>query len=216
MTSCWMYGPGDAVSLYWHPEGVEALGHTALDFVRLGPEIHAFQRQQGPLAVFYGGPGLREAYLACLFQDVDVGVVTDKRVQQGRLADYHVLVLPEGCDPQRETMRRIEAFEKGGGVVVECPPGLEGEELWPLVRRGVLEAGLEKRVAADTWGIECRSLLLGGRRLFYLLNHRRRAVGLRLDSEWPLAGAVELRTARRVDAGRLRLEPLDVMLFEAG
>jgi len=215
MTSCWVYGRGDAVSVYWHAEAVEALGHTALDFLRLGPEIHAFQRQRGPLAVFYGGPGLTEAYLACLFQDVDVGVVTDKRVQQGRLADYEVLVLPARCEPQAETLRRIRAFEAAGGVVVECPPALEAEELWPIVRRAVLEAPVRPHVAVNRWGVECRSIIADGRRLCYLVNHRRRPVEVRLQSEWPLERALDLLTRRPLDARRLRLEPLEVRLLEA-
>ncbi|UCH34023.1 MAG: hypothetical protein JSV65_15930 [Armatimonadota bacterium] len=214
MSSCWVYDRVDAVSIYWHPAAVEALGHTALDFLRLGPEIHAFQRQRGPLAIHYGGTGLAEAYLACLFQDVDVGVVTDRRIRDGRLSDCKVLVLPAGCEPPEETRRRIRAFEQSGGVVIECPPSVDAEKLWSLVRGAAREAGLRRLVSADEWAVECRSLVLGQRRLLYLINHRREPVAVRLRSDWPLATAVELRTQRVVNAERLRLAPLEVTLLE--
>jgi hypothetical protein len=213
-SSCWVYDRVDDASIYWHPAAVEALGHTALDFVRLGPEIHAFQRQRGLLAIFYGGEGVAEAYLACVFQDVDVGVLTDRRIQQGRLGDYKVLVLPARCEPQRETLRRIQEFKRAGGVVVECPACVGAEELWHIVRRGALQAGLAKPVAADVWGIECRSVTLDGRKLFYVLNHQRRPVEVRLKSQWPLGGVIELRAGRPMNAERLRLEPLELRLFE--
>ena len=85
------YGRADGVSIDWHPNGVEVLGHTALDFLRLGPEIHAFQRQRGQIAVYYGGAGTREAYLASLFQDCDVSIVTKKRALSGALKSYKLL-----------------------------------------------------------------------------------------------------------------------------
>jgi len=213
-TSCWVYDRVDDVSIYWHAEGVEALGHTALDFLRLGPEIHAFQRQRGPLAIFYGGTGLTEAYLACLFQDLDVGVVTDKRIQEGRLGAYRVLVLPAGGEPQERTRRRIQAFKKFGGVVIECPAGVDAERLWALIRRAVSQARVTRLVSAGTWGIECRSLVRDGRKLFYVINHRRRPVEVSLKSGWPLDKATDLRAQRPVDARRLRLEPLEVRLLE--
>jgi hypothetical protein len=213
-TSCWVFDRVDDVSIYWHPEGVEALGHTALDFLRLGPEIHAFQRQRGPLAIFYGGTGLTQAYLACLFQDLDVGVVTDKRIQQGRLGGYKVLVLPAGCEPQERTAQRIQAFKRAGGIVAECPPGVDAEGLWPLIRGAVSQAGLARLVSAGEWGIECRSVVRGGRKMFYVINHRRRPVAVSLKSRWPLRKAIELRTHRPVNAERLRLEPLEVKLFQ--
>ena len=213
-TSCWVYDRVDDVSIYWHAEGVEALGRTALDFLRLGPEIHAFQRQRGPLAIYYGGTGITEAYLACLFQDLDIGVLTDKRIQQGRLSDYKVLVLPAGCEPQRESLRHIERFKHAGGIVVECPPGFDAEKLWPEIRRAVRGARLARLVSADQWGIECRSLVRDGRKLFYVINHRRQPAAVRLNSRWPLRKAVELRTGRPLNAQSLRLEPLEVKLFE--
>ena len=213
-TSCWVYDRVDEASVYWHAEGVEALGQTALDFLRLGREIHAFQRQRGPLAIYYGGIGITEAYLACLFQDLDVGVITDKRIAQGRLADYKVLVLPAGCAPDKESLRRIAQFKRSGGVVVECPPAVDAEALWPVVAAAVRRAGLAKLVSADQWGVECRSLKQGKRRLLYVINHRRQPVEVRLKSRWPLSKAIELRTERPINAERLRLEPLEVKVFE--
>jgi len=213
-TSCWVHNRPDSASISWHADGVEVLGHTVLDFLRLGPEIHAFQRQRAPLAIYYGGTGIAEAYLACLFQDVDVGVLTDRRIQQGRLRDYEVLVLPGGCAPQADTLRRIEAFKKAGGMVVECRSCVGAQQLWHPIRRAVLKALLPRQVAANEWGIECRSLDLRGRRLFYVINHRRQPVELRLQSSWSLGKAIEMRTGRAQDARRLDLGPLEIRLFE--
>jgi len=86
--------------------------------------------------------------------------------------------------------------------------------LWHILRAGIRQAGLAGLVAADQWGIECRSLTLDGRRLFYVINHRRQPVEVRLKSAWSLAHAVELRTARPLDARILRLESLEIKLVE--
>jgi hypothetical protein len=212
--TCWVYDRVDDASIYWHAAAVEAVGHAALDFLRLGPEIHAFQRQRGPLALYYGGAGIAEAYFACLFQDVDVGVLTDTRIQRGRLPDYRVLVLPGASEPPADTIRFIQAFKKAGGIVVECPPGLGAEKLWHLVRSAVLDARLPRGVAANQWGVECRSVEANGRKLFYVINHRRQPVEVRLRSSWPLGRAIEMRSGRVRDARVLHLEPLEVRLFE--
>ncbi len=214
MTSCWVFDRVDDVSIYWHANGVETLGRSALDFVRLGPEIHAFQRQRGPLAIYYGGTRTSDAYRACLFQDLDVGVITDKRILAGRLGDYKVLVIPFGSRLPKDVRARVEAFRKGGAQVVHCPDGAALQRLWQNVRRAVEQAKLPRLVRVGQWGIECRSLRLGERRLFYVINHRRKPAEVVCTSDWPLTNAVDLRTQTTFDAGRFRLHSLETRLVE--
>ncbi len=214
MSACWVYDRVDDVSIYWHANGVEALGRSALDFVRLGTEIHAFQRQRGPLALYYGGTRTSDAYRACLFQDLDVQVITDKRIRADRLADYKVLVIPFGSRLAKDVRQQVEAFRKAGGQVVHCPMGVPVMRVWQNVHRAVERAKPPRLVRTDQWGVECRSLLLGERKLFYVLNHRRKPTDVQCTSGWPLAGAVDLRTQTRFDATRFRMQPLEIRLVE--
>ena len=216
MSACWVYDRVDDVSVYWHPQGVEELGRAALDFVRLGPEIHAFQRQRGPIAMYYGGTKTGDAYRACLFQDLDVGVVTDKTVQAGRLADYKVLVVPFGMRIGKDLRQRMEAFRKAGGRVIQCPGSVPVQQIWRAVRRAVEGADLATHVRTSMWGIECRSLTMGGRKLFYVINHRRKPAEVECKSDWPLANAVDLRTMTQLDARKLHMKPLDIHVIEVG
>jgi hypothetical protein len=222
----WVYGRVDEVSIDWHANGVEVLGHTALDFLRLGKEIEAFQRQRGVIAVYYGGyhenyrtggerdKGIREAYLASLFQDSDIGILTEKRVQSGSLSRYKAVVLPEGCNLTSDASRRIADFKRAGGVVVQCPSKTEAKDLWPTIHGAIAGLHTEKLVSTDQWGVECRSVKLGDRRIFYLINHNREPVDVQLKSSWPLTDMLELRTQSRCQGERIHLAPLEFKLME--
>jgi hypothetical protein len=214
VTSLWAYDRVDTVSIYYHPAAVEVLGHTALDFLRLGPEIHAFQRAQSPLGFYCGGTEVEKAYFATLFQDLDVGVLTDKRIEQGRLAGYKIVVLPAGAELSDGAHKRLALFRKAGGRVVQCPACTPGKDLWFVVHEAIEGAHLARPVDVGRWGVECRTVRIGGRKLCYILNHTRKPVELRPQSTWRLAKATELRTARPIDAARLRLDPLEFVLFE--
>jgi hypothetical protein len=225
-TALWVYGRVDEVSSDWHANGGEVLGHSALDFLRLAKEIHAFQRQRGSIAMYYGGyhdnyrsagdpgNGIREAYLASLFQDSDIGMLTEKRVQSGALSHYKVIVLPAGCSPSPVVARRIEDFRKAGGAVVQCQPKTTAKDLWPIIHSAVASVDVKKLVSADQWGVECRSMRLGGRCIFYLINYKREPVDVELRSRWPLTAILELRTQTRSRGDRLHLEPLEFKLME--
>ncbi len=214
MDSVWSYDRVDDVSIYWHANGVEALGRCALDFIRLAPEIHAFQRQRSPLAMYYGGTQTSDAYRACLFQDLDVGILTDPQIRAGRLDDYRLLVVPFGSDLPADVRSRLQAFRRAGGRVVRCPNNEPDRRLWQTVRRAVDRLDLPRPVQAGRWGVECRAVTLAGRRLLYLLNHQRRPVAVACQSDWPLAAAVDLITGERLDAGRLTLQPLELRMIE--
>jgi len=210
----WVYGRPDGASIYWHVNAVEALGRTSLDLLRLAPEVHAFQRQRGPLAMYYGGVDTAEAYLGCLFQDVDVGIVTDKRILAGALDDYRVLVLPWPKELSPEVQAKVDAFEKGGGTAIELPTEEPVEQLWSRVANAVNGACKKPSVRVARWGVECRSIKHDGRRLFYVLNHGRETVTIEPESKWRLSEAVDLRTGQSLDAVRLTLEPLELRLLE--
>jgi len=214
VSDCWVFGRGDDVSLYWHANGVEGLGRTALDLLRLGREVHAFQRQRSPLALYYGGIDIEDAYRACLFQDLDVGIVTDRRIRAGRLADYKVLVLAQGTELPEDVAGFVDGHVRAGRLVVRGSSELSGRRLWQAVHEAVDRAGLARPVRADRWGVECRSVEPGSRRLFYVLNHRRGTADVALRSTWALSEAVDLRTQQPVDAHRLHLEPLAFHLLE--
>ncbi len=214
MTACWVFDRVDDVSLYWHANGVEALGRTALDFLRLGKEIHAFQRSRGPIALYYGGTNTSDAYRACLFQDLDIGVLTDKRIRGGALADSKVFVIPANSGLGKDILEKVEAFRQSGGVVARCQKGPRLPQLWRAVRRAVRQAELPKLVETDLWGVECRSLRLEGRKLFYVINHRRKPVVVEPKSAWPLRNAMDLITMTSFDASRFRLDPLETRLVE--
>jgi len=210
----WVFHRVDTASVYWHINAVEALGRTALDLVRLGPEVHAFQRQTGPLALYYGGVNTADAYYACLFQDRDVGVVTDTRIRDGQLERYRVLVVPWPKEWPRDVQENVDAFETAGGAVVKLPHTSDLDALWRLVREPMAAQCPEPLVRVGTWGVECRSLKHGGRGLCYLLNHRRDSVTVKPHTAWHLADARDLRTDRPLDASTLELAPLELRLFE--
>jgi hypothetical protein len=214
MSSVWSYDRVDDVSIYWHANGVEALGRCALDFIRLAPEIHAFQRQRSPLAVYYGGTQTGDAYRACLFQDLDVGILTERQIRAGRLDDYRLLVIPFGADLPPDIPNILQAFRQAGGQVVHCLKSQPHRRLWETVRRAVDRLELPRAVQTDQWGVECRSVTAGDRRMFYLLNHQRRPVTVACRSDWPLAAAEDLITGERLDARRLTLQPLELRLIE--
>jgi len=215
MANCWVFDRVDDSSLYWHANGVEAVGRASLDLLRLSPEIHAFQRQRGPLAIYYGGTAMGDAYFACLFQDLDVGVVTDRRIRAGCLSDYKVLVVPAGSRMPPDVRQQVDGFRNNGGFVVMCSHGARADALWQQVHRAVEQAKLPRLVRADGWGIECRAVAVGDRKLLYVMNHGRKPVDVRLKSDWPLAGAVDLRTQEKLDATKIRLQPLEIRLMEA-
>ena len=210
----WVYGRGDGASVYWHVNAVEALGRTSLDLLRLAPEVHAFQRQQSPLALYYGGVDTTDAYLACLFQDRDVKIVTDKRIGKKALRDVEILVVPWPCEFSPAVEKRVRTIEEHGGRVMALPRGKSLEELWQTVHEAVQAACPEPLVQANTFGVECRSVQLGERRLLYVLNHRPDTVVVRLCSEWPLKKGVDLRTQQPIRATKLELEPLAFHLIE--
>jgi len=226
-TALWVDGRVDDVSIDWHANGIEVLGHTALDFLRLGKEIQAFQRQHEAIAVYYGNyhenyrsrgewdTGIREAYLASLFQDVDVGILTEKRVQAGALSRYKAVVIPAGCAPAANESQSFANFERRCGIVVRCPPNTRAKDLWPSIRQEIAGIYSKKLVSTDTWGVECRSVTLGHRRIFYLVNHNREQVDIQLKSAWSLADMVELRTQTHWQGNQVHLEPLEFRIVEA-
>jgi hypothetical protein len=60
--------------------------------------------------------------------------------------------------------------------------------------------------------VECRSVSLGKRRFFYVVNHGRTPVVLRLKSKWDLSRVVDLRTG---EAGLAKkLGPLEFHVYE--
>lgn len=215
MTSCWVFDRVDDVSLYWHANGVEALGRCALDFLRLGPEIQAFQRQHGPIALFFGGVHIEDAYQACLFQDLDIAVVTEKRILGGDLADYQLLVISEGTQLSPEMEQRLSAFEKTGGTIFYCPPDKTAPELWRMVHDTKTALKLTPAVSVEQWGIEVRSVTAGERKLFYVLNHLRKPAQIRCRSAWNLTNAVNLITGKSLAAETMELQPLEIRLIEA-
>ncbi len=210
----WAYGRADQVSVDCHPNCVEVLGHTALDFLRLGPEIHAFQRQRGKLAIFYGGAGTREAYLASLFQDCDVSIVTKKRALGGALSKYKLLIIPSGSEITPDVTARIEAFRKAGGMVFNCIDGVDAPDLWPQIHQAVIAAKIPRLVCADKWGVECRGVRIGNRKLFYLINHNKKPVCTALKSGWKLDHGLELRSMTKQSAKEVDLEPLEMKIIE--
>ena len=226
-TALWVDGRVDDVSIDWHANGVEVLGHSALDFLRLGKEIQAFQKQRADIAVYYGAyhenyrtreewdAGIREAYLASLFQDVDIGILTEKRVHAGALSRYKVVVVPAGCTPTAEESQKFANFQRRGGIVVQCPSHTKAQDLWPIIHQVVGDSHTEKLVAADHWGVECRSVMLGHRRLFYLANHNRESVDIQLNSAWSLADTIELRTQTHWQGSQMHMEPLEFRIVQA-
>ncbi|MCP4640378.1 MAG: hypothetical protein GY851_08100 [bacterium] len=215
MGTNWVFGRPDTASVYWHVNAVDALGRTSLDLLRLAPEVHAFQRQRGPVGLYYGPGQTTDAYYACLFHDRDVGVITDRRVRDGELERYRVIVVPWPGRYPDDVRQSFSNFETNGGVVVELPHTRDLEVLWACVGKAVETACPAPAVDLDVWGVECRSIVLDGRGLFYVLNHRRDAVRVAPESTWDLEGARDLVTGRAVDVSAIELEPLEFRLFEA-
>ena len=87
--------------------------------------------------------------------------------------------------------------------MVQCPPKTTAKDLWPVIHSAVGSVGIKELVSADQWGVECRSVKLGGRRIFYLINYRREPVDVQLRSSWPLTEMLELRTQTRLQGDRV-------------
>lgn len=87
-------------------------------------------------------------------------------------------------------------------------------QLWRNVRRATERARLPRLVRVDKYGVECRSLTMGSRKLFYLLNHLGKPVRIECKSEWAMGGATDLRTMTKLDAGELNMRSLEVRLIE--
>ena len=106
------------------------------------------------------------------------------------------------------------SFNRRGGQVVHCEGGKDPEELWKAVGAGIKRARWKPLVRVGCWGVECRSLRLEERKLFYLLNHGRAAVEVTPTSKWDLESCTDLRTQESVDGRKIPLRSLELRILE--
>ncbi len=66
----------------------------------------------------------------------------------------------------------------------------------------------------NLWGVECRTAMLGKRKLLYLINYTRYPVDIQPKSAWKLNHLLDLRTQTWLKPGAIHLEPAQTRMFE--
>ena len=110
------------------PQKMEGFGKAALDVQRLGKLVHAFQRNRAQVAVFFSDPSwnarmkfwdvFADGKTAINWLDAPYDIITDRLIDEGKLADYKLLVAPQTDYVSNVNFQRIVDFVQKGGYVV--------------------------------------------------------------------------------------------------
>lgn len=109
---------GDSVSPYF--AGARPLRWAAVHFPEYGRDRILTQPGAPMKKVLYPFYG---AYAALFKARVPVGVITDSQLEEGRLDDYKVLVLPAASSLTEAMDRSVRKFREQGNLVIENQPG---------------------------------------------------------------------------------------------
>ncbi len=113
------------------PKELEALGRTALDIRRLAEYIVGFHNAPSETALLYSVDSklqpnvidyiteLEKAYTGLFFLDTKIDFITEDQINEGRLANYRLLIAPRANYINEETYGKIRDFVyKGGSLFV--------------------------------------------------------------------------------------------------
>ncbi len=217
-SAIWVWGrdlENDLNSFYTQPSAVEEAGRTALDLQRLAEYVVEFPRQKSEVALFYGGADFQRAYEAMYFLDAQFDLVSERRIEAGKLSAYKLLVIPANVKLSRPIEKAVESFRRSGGVVFTCRdiPGQDEKYLSREIETQYGRAKINRPVRADKWGVECRSAMMPGGRCAYLINYTKKPVKVRLSVSPKVTTARDLITGRETGLG-FSLDPMTPMLLE--
>lgn len=114
--------PADSRSLHW-----AAL--DTLDIQRLFPQVQAFNKlPRAPMVLLYPDPVFTRYWEFFTYNDVvnrqlsmmgyNVDYASEKRVAEGRLDDYRVLIMPSADFISDQTYAKVKAFVEKGGTAI--------------------------------------------------------------------------------------------------
>jgi hypothetical protein len=147
--------------LLTQPQLLEAWGRTVLELRRLADDVALFPQLERKARILYSEPSaihdpksypllVRDAYEALYFQDYTVGFVTERMVQEGRLADCALLIIPAAKQTSGDAVTKIREYRaKGGRVAIIGKDALTCDEYGkPRDAADFQQAGL--RLAGST------------------------------------------------------------------
>jgi len=217
-SAIWVWGrdlENDQNCFYTQPSAVEEAGRTALDLQRLAEYVVEFPRQKSEVALVYGGADFERAYEAMYFLDAQFDLISQRRIESGKLSGYKLLVIPADVKLSRPIEKAVESFRKSGGLVFQCRdiPGQNEEYLSREIEAQYARAKINRPVRADKWGVECRSAMMPGGRCAYLINYTTKPVRVKLSVPPNVTAARDLVTGRETGLG-FSLDPMTPVLLE--
>lgn len=130
---------------------VRALGTVALDLNRLAPEVHAFSRAKGDMAVLYAYSSLlpsldhmREAkavFEGAYFADTVCDFITESQVEAGDLENYKLVVVPYAAHTPDGVLGAFNRYINKGGTVVAIGPCFTHDEYGRERKQGLVSSG---------------------------------------------------------------------------
>ncbi|MCP4717496.1 MAG: hypothetical protein GY868_20435 [Deltaproteobacteria bacterium] len=128
-------------SIMHRPEVLAVHSRTALDLLRLGREVQAFQRTPARVALLYSATSLYYnyfhdvwldyVYIALDFGGEEIGFITESMLAAGKADAYEMLVLPAVSHLSNELVAVLETYAAGGGLLV-----FAGDEVLAYDQRG--------------------------------------------------------------------------------
>ena len=147
--------------VWQRPETLEGLAIANLDINRLAPYINAITNTPTDVGILYsisskmfdgGAKHLESAWNAfegSSFSGYTVRFITEEQIQQGKLDEIKVLILPETPSLENATFEKIHAYILGGGTICRAgtpipytPHGHSRTEVLPSSGKTVLVRGI--------------------------------------------------------------------------
>jgi hypothetical protein len=175
---------------------------------------------------------LSRAHAEANFLDAPIGFATDRMIRAGKLSRYRLLIVPDAEFVDHDVRDAIERFAKDGGRVLLTRKSLRrGHDLVKLsaqgdvprmkrvdsldraaLARAIDEAGITpavRIVSPSKHQVECRSVQVDGKTVFYLLALGKKPVTLRLTSaSKPLGSWTDLIAGTKGTGSEFTLAPL--------
>ena len=181
---------------------------------------------------------LSRAHAEANFLDVPVGFVTDRMIRAGKLSRLRLLIVPDAEFVDPDVRAAIERFAKDGGRVLltqeslrrspdpgkplrqQDAPGMERVDSLDrtTLARAIGEAGIAPAIqiaSPDTHQVECRSVPVDGKTVFYLLALGKPPETVRLTSAGrPLGAWTDLVTGTKGTSSEFTLAPLEFRMIQ--
>jgi hypothetical protein len=240
--------------LLTQPQLLDCWGKTVLELRRLTDYIVLFPQLERRVRILYSEASaiqdgkaypeeIGKVYEALYFLDYPVGFITEKMIQEGRLDECSLLVIPAAKYVGNATAAAIAQFQRRGGRVVATGEGSLAYDEYGKPRsarpalarlsgataeeyRGALDPlldqlAIQRPVRAETkegqkaWGVELRAACRDSGQVVYLVNLNHETLDVRLATKRPVKRATDLiqRKGVKPDAP-LALPPRKPMLLE--